>query len=208
MLDRTHRQPKAGRIWILISVAAAVTLLAALKLSDYLKSKEVSVVPETVPVVRTLDKAPSEEARSILQEGFGKKMETAQDKLSETVPPKLGLKPHLGGLAWIDNGGWIYPNNIVDSNYDLTKKEHAALKYVEEINRKDISKWGMPRYSKYKLKEMEALDFYGPDFKHVFKKGQKIILMKYFGRAEGELRELILKFKTDENGNFYVHGVL
>ena len=54
-----------------------------------------------------------------------------------------GLKPYLGGLASIDEDGWIHPNDIDfdgkgNPKYDLGDIEHAILARVEATDNKDI----------------------------------------------------------------------
>lgn len=75
--------------------------------------------------------------------GCESKKET-KDILAQKKPPRPGLKSYLGGLAWIDNEGWIYPNQVDRDGagrplYNLgTDPEHAFLAKMEANNAGDI----------------------------------------------------------------------
>ena len=59
----------------------------------------------------------------------------------EKRPHNPGLKPYLGGLAMIDDEGWIYPdgidNDISGYKYDRTNPHHVILAVIEAFNNSD-----------------------------------------------------------------------
>jgi hypothetical protein len=137
--------PKRGGLWkyIAIGSAAAIAGIAGYQIlnNDYKtpdnSQKHAIVDTENVP------------------EGFGEKPEIvgegALDSLrlargNESVaaePKKPGMKPYLGGLAWTDNEGWIYPDSVNQDQkgrlkYDTGRVEDVVLLCTEAYNNKYI----------------------------------------------------------------------
>ncbi len=54
-----------------------------------------------------------------------------------------GLKPYIGGLAMIDDQGWIYPDGIDKDisgyKYDRTNPHHVILAAIEAFNNSDAN---------------------------------------------------------------------
>ncbi len=87
-------------------------------------------MPEDFFEIKTL---PEEEREAALKE-----------IVKHKKPPKQGLKPYLDGLAWIDDDGWIYPDDVERDKYgrplyDFTDPEQVLLANWEAYNNKDPS---------------------------------------------------------------------
>jgi len=118
--------------------------------------------------------------------------------------PKPGFKPYLGGLAWIDDEGWIYPDEVNES-YPNTK-EGAVLEYVEKLNEEYIKKWGLPCTAcikKFKLYEEDARKYY-PEF--IVEPGEKVMVMEFFRLISKHSHKWLPSFERDENGKIYMDG--
>ncbi len=78
-----------------------------------------------------------------------------QDKpdCTKRIPPKPGLKPYLGGLAWVDDNGWVYPNEVDKTpdgslNYIDGDIKSMIASYIEKEN-EETKKWR--NITKYKI---------------------------------------------------------
>jgi len=74
---------------------------------------------------------------------YGRSKLSVAEAVSERRLHNPGLKPYLGGLAMIDDEGWIYPdgidNDISGYKYDRTNPHHVILAVIEAFNNSDAN---------------------------------------------------------------------
>ncbi|RLE12047.1 hypothetical protein DRJ04_06920 [Candidatus Aerophobetes bacterium] len=142
------------------------------------KEPEYELTVEDVEKIRTL---PEKERKAALKEILKRKK-----------PPKPGLKPYLDGLAWIDDEGWIYPDEVEKDKYgrylyDFTNPEHVVLAKKEAYNNRDPSlfaKVSWRTWGDWKEKVIKSIQ-------EDFKKPPEIVTHRY----------KILKIEQDRNFN-------